>query len=128
MEENLRGLGKDNSVINLNAKQIISIAGAILGVLMISTSQLTDLFGAGTAKTVTSVAALVNTILSSVMAVITSQGSTVKEVLAMPGVDKIDVNARANPTLAAIAVDPTINNISPTVAAMDKVTATAKGE
>lgn len=113
--------------MQLNAKQIISIAGAVLGVLMISTSQLTDLFGAGTAKTVTSIAALVNTILSSVMAVITSQGSTVKDVLAMDGVEKIDVNAAANRTLASIALDPAVNKISPTPAAMTQVTKTAEG-
>lgn len=114
-------------MINLNYKQIISIVSAVLGVLMISTSQLTDLFGTGVAKNITSVAALVNTILSSVMAVLTSQGSTVKDVLAMQGVEKIDVNGSANSTLAAIALDPKQDKISPTPGAMDRVTETAKG-
>lgn len=113
--------------MNLNAKQIISIVGAILGVLMISTTQLTDLFGAGTAKSIVSIAALVNTVLSSVMAVITSQSSQVRDVLAMPGVDKINVNGQANATLAALAVDPTVDKISPTPAAQQKVEQTAKG-
>ena len=113
--------------MNLNGKQIISIIGAVLGVLMISTTQLTDLFGAGVAKTLVSIAGLVNTILSSVMAVLTSQGSTVKDVLAMPGVEKININADANKTLASLAIDPAVNKISPTPDAMNQVTKTAEG-
>lgn len=114
--------------MNLNGKQLISIVIAILGVLMISTAQLTDLFGPTLAKSVVSTAALLNSVLASIMAVITSQGSTVKDVLAMPGVDKINVNASANQTLAAIAVDPTINKISATPQAQAAVEATAKGD
>lgn len=112
---------------NLNLKQVISIIIAILGVLMISTTQLTDLFGAGTAKTIASVAALLNSILGSALAVITSQGSTLRDVLAMPGVEKVDVNALANRTLAQMAVDPATNKIAPTIEALDSVVKTAKG-
>lgn len=113
--------------MNLNGKQIISIVGAILSVLMISTSQLTDLFGAGTAKTVVSVAGLGNLILQSIMSVITSQGGTVRDVLSMPGIEKISVNGEANKTLANIAVDQKVDKIAPTVAAMQAVENTAKG-
>lgn len=113
--------------MNLNGKQIISIAGAILSVLMISTSQLTDLFGPGTAKTVVSVSGLINLILQSIMTAISSQGSQVRDVLAMPGIEKINVNASANQTLAAIAIDPSINKISPTTADQQQVTKTAEG-
>lgn len=115
--------------MNLNAKQIISIIGAVLGVLMISTSQLTDLLGPSAAKTIVSIAGLVNTVLSSIMAVITSQGSTVREVRAMPGVEHIEVNEHANATLAAIAVDPDEPKVSATPRAQAAVTATAaKGD
>lgn len=113
--------------MNLNAKQIISIVGAILSVLMISTAQLTDLFGAGVAKSIVSVAGLGNLILQSIMTAITSQGSTIREVLAMPGVDKINVNAAANQTLATIAVDQNVDKIGPTPGAAQQVEATAKG-
>ena len=113
--------------MNLNAKQIISIVGAILSVLMISTAQLTDLMGPTVAKSIVSIAGLGNMVLSSVMATITSQGSTVKDVLAMPGVEKININAAANQTLAAIAVDPGVDKISPTPAAQQQVENTAKG-
>lgn len=66
--------------MNLNTKQIISIVGAILSVLMISTAQLTDLFGAGVAKSIVSVAGLGNLILQSIMTAITSQSATVSSV------------------------------------------------
>ena len=112
--------------MNLNGKQVISIVGAILSVLMISTAQLTDLFGAGVAKSIVSVAGLGNLVLQSIMTAITSQGSQVRDVLAMPGVQKIDVNAAANQTLAAIAIDPNVDKIAPTQAALQQVTQTAK--
>lgn len=114
--------------MNLNGKQLIGITIAVLGVLMVSTSQLTDLFGPTVTKSITAVAALLNSILGATLAVITSQTGTVKDVLAMPGVDKININASANQTLAAIAVDPAINKISPTPAAQSAVEATAKGD
>lgn len=111
--------------MNLNSKQVISIIGAILSVLMISTAQLTDLFGAGVAKSVVSVAGLGNLILQSIMTALTSQGSTIKDVLSMEGVEKLDVNKKANKTLAALAVDPSVDKIAPTPEAQAQVTRTA---
>lgn len=113
--------------MNLTGKQWLAIAGAVLSVLMISTAQLTEMFGAGTAKMIVSVAGLGNMILNSVLAAISGQANLVKDVLAMPGVQKIDVNAQANKTLASIAVDPTVDKISPTMQAQTQVEATAKG-
>ena len=113
--------------MNLNGTQAIAIIIAVLSVLSGATAQLTDLFGAIVAKDLVSGAGLVTAILSSVLAVITSQGSQVKNVLAMPGVEKVTVNAQANQELAQLAVDPKVNKISPTQSAMDSVTATAKG-
>lgn len=113
--------------MNLNRSQVIAISIAVLGVLMVSTSQLTDLFGPTATKSIVSVASLLNSILGSTLAIITSQGGQVRDVLAMPGVEKINVNANANQTLAAIAVDPLINKISPTPAAQAQVAAIAQG-
>lgn len=112
--------------MNLNGKQIISIVGAVLSVLMISTAQLTDLFGAGVAKSIVSVAGLGNLVLQSIMTAITSQSSQVRDVLAMPGVQRIDVNAAANQTLAAIAIDPSVDKIAPIQRDLQQVTQTAK--
>lgn len=113
-------------IVDLNGKQIISIIGAVISVLMVSSAQLTDLLGPGVAKTIVTVAGLTNMILQSVTVAITSQGSTVKDVLSMQGVERISVNGQANSTLATIAVDPTQNKIAPTQAAEAAVAATAK--
>lgn len=111
---------------NLNGKQIISIIGAVLSVLMISTSQLTDLFGAGTAKTVVSVSGLVNLILQSIMTALTSQGQTFLDTKAMPGVENIQINAQANKALATLAVSPEDNKVSIKPGDAQAVAATAK--
>jgi hypothetical protein len=113
--------------MNLNGKQIISILIAVLGVLMVSTTQLTDLFGAGVAKTVVSMAALLNTTLGSVMAVISSTAQQVKDVSNTVGVEPIRINPQANRTLASLAVDPTISNVGPTEHEYQAVEAKASG-
>lgn len=114
--------------MNLNAKQILAIATAVLAVLMVSTSQLTDLFGSTTTKSITAGAGLLNMILSSVLAVLTSQGSTVRDVAAMPGVEKIRINAQANQTLASIATDPTQPKVGATPEDVTRVKAIATGD
>lgn len=93
-------------MMNLNTKQILAIILAILSVMSGSTAQLTDLLGAGAAKAVISMSSLAMSVISSVLAVLTSQDKIVKEVAAMPGVQRIDINENANQTLAAIATDP----------------------
>jgi hypothetical protein len=110
--------------MQINLKQIISIAIAVLGVLMISTTQLTDLFGAGVAKTVVSLAALLNTTLGSVMAVISSTSQQFKDVSNTTGVEPLRINKDASPEIAALAVDPKIDNIAPTMT--DRVAVEAK--
>ncbi len=45
--------------------------------------------------------------------------------LAMPGIEKINVNAAANQTLATIAMDPNVDKIAPTPSALATVTKTA---
>ena len=102
--------------MNLTGKQWLAIAGAILSVLMVSTAQLTDLFGASTAKNIVSVAGLGNMILNSMLAAISGQGNLIKDVAAIQGDDgkpavRINVNANAPVALAAAAVDPNQPNI-----------------
>lgn len=98
--------------MNLNAKQIISIAGAILSVLMISTAQLTDLFGPGVAKSIVSVAGLGNLIMQSVMTALTSTANVVLDAKSQKGVE-VFVDRTASPQIAAMAMDPKQDNISP---------------
>lgn len=100
--------------MSLNRNQILAITIAILSAMAASTAQLTDIFGPGVAKTIISAAGLLNSALSSILAVITSQSGIVKDTLAMPGVENIQINRQANQTLAAIAVDPLQDKIQPT--------------
>lgn len=112
--------------MQLNGKQIIAIVGAVISVLMVSSAQLTDLLGPGVAKTIVTVAGLTNMILQSVTVALSTQTAQVRDVLAMPGVQRMDVNASASPALATLAVDPTVNKIAPTQADRQIVEATAK--
>lgn len=90
----------------LTTIQKIAITMAVLGVLSTSGVQLTDILGAGLAKSTVSVAGLLNSVLAAIVAVLSGQGTIVKSVLAMDGVDRINVNAKANQVLAQIATDP----------------------
>lgn len=107
--------------LNLTPLQIVLICSAIVSAIAGASAQLTGIFGAGTAQIIVSVATLINTIMSSVLVPFTGQSAQLKNVLAMPGIEKITVNAQANQTLSAIAVDPTVNKISPTQAAQSDV-------
>lgn len=97
--------------MNITGKQWLAIVVAVLSVLAVSTAQLQDIVGPTLAKTIVSIAALANTVLASVLAVVNSQASLVTDVRAMPGVEKIEVNERANKTLANLAVDDTEEKI-----------------
>lgn len=113
---------------NLNRGQILSIVIAVLGVLVASTSQLTDLVGPALTKDIVSISTLLMSVLSSIGAIISGQGSQIAAVNAMPGVEHIIVNEKANSTLATMAVssDPSNSKIEATPQAQRAVEATAR--
>lgn len=113
--------------MNLTRTQWLGIMIVIFGTLAISSAQLSDVFGSGNAKIVVSLSAIINTMLGGVVTLLGGQGTQIKDVLAMAGVEKVTVNSSANSTLAAIAVNPAIDKIAPLTADVDTVTATAKG-
>lgn len=110
---------------NLTRSQMFSIISVILGVLVASTGQLTDLIGPNHTKIVVSLAGLLSAIVSGIGGILTGQGQQISAVSAMPGVDKIVVNEKANATLATLAVDPQQEKIEPTQAAVQAVVDTA---
>lgn len=114
--------------MNLTAKQWLAITGIVLSAIVVSTAYFTDMFGPVVAKQITGTAAFLNLILGGVLTYLTGQGQTVRDVLAMPGVDTLTVNAKANQTLATVAVDPNQDKIMPTPADAAQVAKTAKGE
>lgn len=113
--------------MNLNGNQIIAIILVVLGVLTASTAQLNDLLGPVLAHVIVSVASLSMAILSGVLGVLTGQASAVRAVSAMPGVEKILVNAQANQTLAKLAVAEDQDKVQPTPQAQSSVAQIAKG-
>lgn len=114
----------------MNAKQVIGVTIAVMGVLAISSTELTDLFGPAMAKSIKSVALLLSSILGASVAAIggtPTQSDQVRNVLNMPGVERLEVNAHATPALAQLAMDENINKIAPVAGADAKVAAIAEG-
>lgn len=112
--------------MNLNGKQFLAIGVALLGVLGASTAQLDIIVGPAITKVVVAIDTLLMSGMSAVLAVLTGQSNIVKDVQAMPGVEKITINAQANPTLATLAVDPKNDKIEPTPQAATAVAKTAR--
>lgn len=113
-------------MFNINGKQIILVIGAIVSVLVVSTAQLTELLGPGLAKTIVTIAGLINMTLQSVGIALNTQMAQVHDVQAMPGVQNILVNAKASPTLAAMAADPSESKVVPTPEDAQAVALTAR--
>ena len=140
--------------MQLTRQQMFGIAIVVLSVLIGSTAQLTDLFGSGVAKIVISFATMANSIIGGVQTIMGGQSgqvrdvmsstdggrklldkmlaqpggqdTVVRQVLDMPGVDKMDINEKASPELAQLAIDASVDKISPTLEARDAVTKTAE--
>lgn len=111
--------------MTINRGQILSIIIAVLGVWVAAGAQLTDLFGPGATKLIIAGSTLTMSTLAAVNVVLQSQGSQITAVQAMPGVDKIVVNEKANATLATMAVDQANDKIQTTPQAKLAVQATA---
>lgn len=112
---------------DITAKQWFQIASGSISGLITGAALLNPLFGETLALKIVAGLGVLNIILSSVGTTLSGQASQIRDVLAMPGVQKIEVNEKANTTLAQIAVDPTQNKIAPTLNAQDVVIETAKG-
>ena len=100
--------------MNLTGKQVLLIIAAVLSALVAASAQLTDIFGPTVAKSIISAISLANTILTSIIAALSGQTSLVKDVAAMPGVERITVNGQANQALASVAVDDKQLKVAPT--------------
>lgn len=113
--------------LNLTPLQILGVIIVVNGALIGGAANLTDLFGAHVSHIIVSVASLGNAIVGGIVTMFSGQGSMVRSVAAMPGVETITVNSKANQTLAQIAVDPEAGKVEATPAAEAKVAQTAKG-
>lgn len=111
---------------NFTLTQWIILGISTAAFLNASTAQLTEWFGPKITHNIITAIAFVQGLVGTWAVALTSQTATIKQVLAMPGSEKLEVNELANSDMAKLAVDKTINKIAPTVSAMDAVTATAK--
>lgn len=102
---------------------LLSFNSAVAG----ATAQLNDLFGAVVAHYIVSGVTFANTLLGAFMVPLGGQSAAIRNVLAMPGVEHVSVNAAANSTLAQAAVDATLGKIAPTPEAKAQVSQIAKG-
>lgn len=112
--------------MNLTLGQKIALLSITLGALAGGTAQLTPIFGSVVSADIASLAALANTIVSGWIFVVTGQGAQMKNVAAMPGVEKVLLNSDANAVAATLAMDKNQDKIAPTPSAETAVAATAK--
>lgn len=113
----------------MNQKQVLAVIMVVLGVVMASTTQLTELgLTPGAAKAIVGFAGMLNAILAGTLGILTTQANTVKDVQAMQGVESIVVNKQANQTLAALAVDPAQAKVEVKTSDTAAVNLTAKGD
>lgn len=111
----------------MNTKQVLGIISSVNGGLITGAALLQTLFGQDLTIKIVAVLGIAQIIVSSVTTQLSSQSNLVKDVAAMPGVEKVTVNASANSILATLAVDPKQDKVAPTTAAMVAVENTAKG-
>jgi hypothetical protein len=112
--------------VNITIKQWFQIVSSSVAGLITGAALLNPLFGQALSLKIVAGLGIVNIIVGSVGTALSGQKDTVQEVLDMKGVERIRVNKDANATLAALAMDPTVDKISPTDEARTVVAATAK--
>lgn len=114
-------------MLNIQPKQWFTIVSSFVSSLITGAALLNPLFGESLALKIVAALGIINLLLGSIQTALTGQAALIKDVAAMPGVEKITINEKANPTLASVAVDPTVDKVAPTRADMDAVTQTARG-
>jgi hypothetical protein len=87
--------------MNLTSKQWFQIISGAISTLITSAALLTTLFGQDMTLKIVAVLGIINIVLSSIGAAVSGQANLVKDVAAMPGVEKITVNAQASFSLLA---------------------------
>jgi uncharacterized membrane protein YuzA (DUF378 family) len=111
----------------MNTKQILGIVGSINGGLITGAALLQTLFGQDLTIKIVAVLGIGQIIVSALSSQLSNQENLVKDVAAMPGVQRIAVNESASPALAAVAISadqPKVGATSPEVRASLQTIAT----
>jgi len=99
----------------ITSKQWFQIVSGVISGLITGAALLQTLFGQDLTIQIVAGLGILNIILSSVGTVLSGQASLVRDVAAMPGVERISVNTNATQALAQVATDST----QPKVGAVD---------
>lgn len=113
--------------MNLTSKQWFQIISGIISGLITGAALMQTLFGQDLTIKIVAGLGIFNIILSSVGTAVSGQANLVRDVAAMPGVEKITVNTNASQSLAQVAVDPDQTKVGPIPGTRDAVSAVAKG-
>ena len=101
---------------SITSKQWFQIISGVIGGLITGAALMQTLFGQDLTIKIVAGLGIANIMLSSVGTVLSGQANLIRDVAAMQGDDgkpavRINVNANATPTLAAVALDPTQPNV-----------------
>lgn len=114
--------------MGLTSKQWFQIVSGSISGIITGAALLNPLVGQETALMIISGLGIVNIVLNSVGAAVSGQANLVKDVGAMPGVQKVLINKDANQVLASLATDPLQVNVGATDPATREILKdTAKG-
>lgn len=103
--------------MSLTSKQWFQIVSGINGGLITSAALLQTLFGQDVSLKIVAVLGIIGIAINSVGTAISgpdSPGTQIKNVAALPGVERVSVNATATNGVAAAALDPAQPKIGPT--------------
>jgi hypothetical protein len=115
--------------VSITSKQWFQIISGINGGLITGAALLQTLFGQDLTLKIVAVLGIIGIIINSVGTALSgadSQDTQVKRVLAMPGVEPMQVNAKASPELAKLAMDRSVDKIGPAPDQAGAVAAIAK--
>lgn len=107
--------------MNLTSKQLFQIASVMLTSLITGAALFTTLFGPDLTPKIIAGLGLANIMVNSFGIAFSTQASLVQDVAAMPGVDRISINAQASSGVASVATDPAQSKVGGTTAAVQQI-------
>lgn len=113
--------------MNFTSKQWFQIVSGVNGGLITGAALLQTLFGQDLTLKIVAALGIIGIIINSVGTAVSGQGNLVRDVAAMPGVERITVNTSASQALAQVATDPAQAKVGTTPQDRPAVMATAKG-
>src|SRR5271154_2600422 len=99
---------------SITSKQWVQIFSSVNSGLITGAALLQTIFGQDLTLKIVAVLGILNIIVGSIGAALSGHASLVRDVAAMPGVQRIAVNDQASPALAQVATDMAQPKVGPT--------------